>query len=159
MIYYYKTIMACNEWCTVIPIYYVSQKWSSRDCDVWHNRHLDLKIRVLTLCDLAIFLKWNGKVIFPWLWIHLFPNLLLLKIFWKYLALPWSLLYNFASYTSARIHLVCSKKNREEVLVGFLSKISPITSIISFSPCYPLELELLASEGSWTFLLTPPFVL
>ena len=30
------------------PICYVSQKWYSWDCDVWHNRHLDLKIRVLT---------------------------------------------------------------------------------------------------------------
>ena len=32
----------------MIPIYYVSQKWYSWDCDVWHNRHLDLKIRVFT---------------------------------------------------------------------------------------------------------------
>ena len=30
------------------PICYVSQKWKSWDCDVWHNRHLELKIRVLT---------------------------------------------------------------------------------------------------------------
>jgi hypothetical protein len=28
---------------------YVSQQQYSWDCDVWHNRHLDLKIRVLTL--------------------------------------------------------------------------------------------------------------
>jgi hypothetical protein len=28
--------------------YYVSQQQYSWDCDVWHNRHLDLKIRVLT---------------------------------------------------------------------------------------------------------------
>ena len=41
--------MLCNEWCVVISIYYVSQKQYSWDCDVWHNRHLDLKIRVLTL--------------------------------------------------------------------------------------------------------------
>jgi hypothetical protein len=27
---------------------YVSQQQYSWDCDVWHNRHLDLKIRVLT---------------------------------------------------------------------------------------------------------------
>ena len=30
------------------PICYVSQKWYSWDCDVWHNRHLDLKIWELT---------------------------------------------------------------------------------------------------------------
>jgi hypothetical protein len=27
---------------------YVSQQHYSWDCDVWHNKHLDLKIRVLT---------------------------------------------------------------------------------------------------------------
>jgi hypothetical protein len=27
---------------------YVSQKQSFWDCDVWHDKHLDLKIRVLT---------------------------------------------------------------------------------------------------------------
>jgi hypothetical protein len=33
----------------VLSIYYVSQKEYSWDCDVWHNRHLKLKIRMLTL--------------------------------------------------------------------------------------------------------------
>jgi hypothetical protein len=28
---------------------YVSQQQYSWDCDVWHNGHLDLKIRVLTV--------------------------------------------------------------------------------------------------------------
>ena len=52
---YCKTIMVCNEWCSVVPIYYVSQKCYSWDCDVWHNRrHLDLKIWVLTSCIRAI---------------------------------------------------------------------------------------------------------
>ena len=48
-----KTIMVCNEWCVVISIYYVSQKQYSWDCDVRHNRHLVLKIRVLTRGFLA----------------------------------------------------------------------------------------------------------
>ena len=51
-----KTITVCNKWCSVIPIYYVSQKWYFWDCDVWHNRrHLDLKIRVLTESELMVF--------------------------------------------------------------------------------------------------------
>jgi hypothetical protein len=33
---------------TVILNYYASQQQYSWDCDVWHNRHPDLKIRVLT---------------------------------------------------------------------------------------------------------------
>ena len=49
--------MLCNEWCSVISIYYVSQKQYSWDCDVRHNRHLDLKIRVLTQWNLIRFMN------------------------------------------------------------------------------------------------------
>jgi hypothetical protein len=43
-----KTTMVCNEWWLMIFNCYVSQQQYSWDCDVWHDRHLDLKIRVLT---------------------------------------------------------------------------------------------------------------
>ena len=52
---------------------YVSQQQYSWDCDVWHDRHLDLKIRVLTLTDawdplsdglLALDAKWAGPTLF-----------------------------------------------------------------------------------------------
>jgi hypothetical protein len=43
---------------TVILNYYASQQQYSWDCDVWHNRHSDLKIRVLThvYCMIEIML-------------------------------------------------------------------------------------------------------
>jgi hypothetical protein len=43
-----KKTMVCNEWWLHDINCYVSQKPSSWDCDVWHNRHLDLKNWVLT---------------------------------------------------------------------------------------------------------------
>ena len=51
----------------MISIYYVSQKQYSWDCDVWHNRHLDLKIRVLTedMCGLPCFTRRVRKTRVP----------------------------------------------------------------------------------------------
>ena len=43
-----KTIIVVMDDVLWWPICYVSQKWYSWDCDVWHNGHLNLKIRVLT---------------------------------------------------------------------------------------------------------------
>ena len=44
-----KTIMFRNGYVLCYQFCYVSQKWLSWDCDVWHNRHLGLKIRVFTI--------------------------------------------------------------------------------------------------------------
>ena len=57
-----KTIMFCNGYVICYEFCYVSQKWLSWDCDVWHNRHLGLKNpgvyklvseHILTLGDLS----------------------------------------------------------------------------------------------------------